>query len=198
MKPFALIKWPEVYDFRRHRATVGVSSSVKTLRKVSLYANKLWLPMVVKTQEHMLSNEGKMEKVTLLGEISAHMQLYNRQMMFGKPCQKLSAIGVAHSHSFILFMIWNIMPCCSLYSNAFSSKILFFSNNEKAPTTKNKDSLFCHWAYILPEKIFFCDKIDKISKGYDDQSYSPSIRSTMTMSKNCKKLKIFHISDMSK
>lgn len=97
MQPFAVIKWPEVCDFRRHWAAVGVSGDATELRKVALYANEPRLPMGAKIWEHMLSSTGKMEKLTLLWEISAHMLLYNRQMMFGKPRQKLSEFGVMHA-----------------------------------------------------------------------------------------------------
>ncbi len=45
---------------------MGVPSNVTKLRKVALYANELPLPMGVKRLEHMLSSEGKMEKVMLL------------------------------------------------------------------------------------------------------------------------------------
>lgn len=77
-------------------------------------------------------------------------------------------------------------------------KFYFLATMKKPQQQKTKIHCFATELIFYQKKIFFCDKIDKISKGYDDQSYSPSIRSTMTMSKNCRKLKIFHISDMSK
>ncbi len=146
MQPFAVIKWPEVCDFRRHRATVGVSSNVTKLRKVALYANELRLPMGVKRWEHMLSSEGKMEKVMLIWEISAHMQtndvwktLSEIVCIQSDPC--------IDSHSSCSW--YDILCPAAIYIQILSPPECSFSATMKKTTTTTKRFL------VLPLILYF-------------------------------------------
>lgn len=148
MQPFAVRKWPEICDFRRHRATVGVSSNVTKLRKVTLYANKLRLPMGVKRWEHMLS------KWRQDGEGSAAMRKFcphaDKWCLENRVRNCLHSEWSVHWQSFILFMIWYIMPCCNLYSNTLPSRMLIFSNNEKTTTTTKR--------FLVLPLILYCTR----------------------------------------
>ncbi len=92
-----------------------------------------------------------------------------------KACQKLSAFRVIRALT-VIHLVHDMIYYALLQFifKYFPLQNVHFRQQWKKQQQQQKDSLFYHWSYILPEINLFCDKIFKC---YDHQSYSSRVRS---------------------